>query len=129
MSLNIISLSLMVGAFSTSLLKRTLFFLLLAFLALVLFHNLFRFGFLLTGTLHFFDDQLDFLSTHIYFLQVNIGGVFERIQLAHRCLDLIGELMGSHALQNTKVLICEDDVALRIKFQDEMITELLLPEG
>lgn len=108
----------------------TLLFLLLALLSLVLFSRLLGLRLLLVCRgLNLFHHSLYTSTTNIDLLQVDVGGVFKRVQFAHGSLDLVSELMGTHALENSIVLVGEDDVALGIKLKNEMIAELLLSEG
>jgi hypothetical protein len=72
---------------------------------------------------------LQALSGNIYIFDVNIGGILEGIDLPDCCLDLIVELMRADALQDAEVVVSEDDVALGVQLEDEVVREGLRPEG
>lgn len=49
--------------------------------------------------------------------------MFEGIDLADRSFDLISELMRSNALNNTVVLVSENNISLGVKLQYQVICE------
>ncbi len=72
---------------------------------------------------------LQTLSRNINILNVNISSILEGIDLPHCSLDLIVKLMRSNTLQDTVIVVSEDNVALGVKLEDEVICKSLRSKG
>jgi hypothetical protein len=79
----------------------------------------------LLGLEHFLQS----LGRDIDILDINISRILEGIDLSDSSLDLLVELMRSYTLQDAVILISEDDIALGVELQDEVVGKRIRAEG
>ena len=93
---------------------------------LILSFLLRRLLFLLLLRSHNFIQRL---SRNVDILKIYICRLLKRIYFSDCSLDFIGEFMRSNTLHDSIVMVREDNVALRIELEDEMIGKCFTSEA
>ena len=75
------------------------------------------------------DYLIQSLGRNINIFDINVCGVFERINLADCCFNFIRKLMWAYALNDLKLMISQDNITLWIELEDKMICKGLAAEG
>ena len=62
-------------------------------------------------------------------LEVNISRKFKGVDLSNCSFDSLTKLMGPNALKNPVILVSQDNISLRVEFENKMISKGLSSKG